>query len=452
MTSELRTDTPSAVAAGEDLQTWDRDHLIHPQYVPGGDSRTRIMIGGQGARLEDSDGRRYLDATGGLWCAQVGHGRHELAEAASRQMQALEFFASFWDFSNEPSIRLARRLVELAPDNIGGVYFTVGGSESNEIAMMMARMYHGRNGEPERNLILSRKDAYHGITYGARTATGLDSFHTEVGPLPEGFHHLTPPKPYRLDNCTDVCVEELERTLEELGPERVAAMIGEPIMGVGGMVVPPDDYWPRIEAVLREHGVLLIFDEVVTAYGRTGTWFGAQQFGVTPDMISTAKGITSGYLPLGAVLVSEEVRDATLREPGFVSGFTYTGHPTCCAVALRNLELVEQENLLDNARETGAYLLERFRELLDLPWVGDVRGCGLMLGIELVKDQESKEPHLELAGALGEKFTDEMGVIIRNVEQNLIFSPPLIFTREDCDEVAAAVRAMLEKYGPTVSG
>jgi putrescine aminotransferase len=229
-------------------------------------------------------------------------------------------------------------------------------------------------------------------------------------------------------------------------------MIGEPIMGVGGMVVPPDDYWPRIEAVLREHGVLLIFDEVVTAYGRTGTWFGAQQFGVTPDMISTAKGITSGYLPLGAVLVSEAVRDTTLREPGFVSGFTYTGHPTCCAVALRNLELLEEENLLDNARETGAYLLERFRELLDLPCVGDVRGCGLMLGIELVKDRDTKEPDVELAGVLGEKFTDEMGVIIRNVEQNLIFSPPLIFTREDCDEVAAAVRAMLEKYGSAVSG
>jgi putrescine aminotransferase len=453
MASELKTDSAAAVAVGgEDLQTWDREHLIHPQYVPGADSRTRIMVRGEGARLEDADGRHYLDATGGLWCAQVGHGRSELADAASRQMQELEFFATFWDFSNEPSVRLARRLVELAPDNIGGVYFTVGGSESNEIAMMMARMYHGRNGEPERNVILSRTDAYHGITYAARAATGLESFHTEVGPLPEGFHHLTPPKPYRLDDCTDVCVEELERTLEEIGPERVAAMIGEPIMGVGGMVVPPDDYWPRIEAVLREHGVLLIFDEVVTAYGRTGTWFGAQQFGVTPDMISTAKGITSGYLPLGAVLVSEAVRDTTLREPGFVSGFTYTGHPTCCAVALRNLELLEEENLLDNARETGAYLLERFRELLDLPCVGDVRGCGLMLGIELVKDRDTKEPDVELAGVLGEKFTDEMGVIIRNVEQNLIFSPPLIFTREDCDEVAAAVRAMLEKYGSAVSG
>jgi adenosylmethionine-8-amino-7-oxononanoate aminotransferase len=445
--AQLKTESTAVVTP--DLHKWDRDHLIHPQYVPTSDSRTRIMVSGKGARLEDSDGRQYLDATGGLWCAQVGHGRHELAEAASEQIEQLEFFASFWDFSNEPSVRLARRLVELAPDNIGGVFFTAGGSEANEIAIMLARMYHERNGQPHRKLILSRHDAYHGITYGARTATGLDSFHTEVGPLPEGYRHLTAPKPYRLDNCTDTCVEELVRVLDEVGSENVAAMIGEPIMGVGGMIVPPDDYWPRMEAVLREHGVLLIFDEVVTAYGRTGTWFGAEQLGVTPDLISTAKGITSGYLPLGAVLASQEIRDTTLRDPGFVSGFTYTGHPTCCAVALRNLELLEDENLLDNARETGAYLLDRFRSLLDLPWVGDVRGKGMMLGIELVKDRETKEPAVELADELGERFTDETGVIIRNIEQNLIFSPPLIFNREDCDEVAEAVRAMLEKYGPT---
>ena len=450
MASELGTQSGSTAAVGgEELQNWDREYLIHPQYVPGSDSRSRIMVKGKGARLEDSDGRRYLDATGGLWCAQVGHGRHELAEAASEQIDRLEFFASFWDFSNEPSVRLAHRLVELAPDNIGGVYFTVGGSEANEISIMMARMYHGRNGQPERNLCLRRKDGYHGIPYGASASTGLDAFHTEIGPLPQGFRHLTAPKPYRLENCTDVCVEELERVLDEVGADQVAAMIGEPIMGVGGMVAPPYDYWSRMEAVLREHGVLLIFDEVVTGYGRTGTWFGAQQFGVTPDIISTAKGITSGYLPLGAVLVSQAVRDTIVREPGFVAGFTYTGHPTCCAVALRNLELLEEEGLLDNARTVGAYLLKCFEDLRDLPWVGDVRGKGMMLGIELVKDRETKEPAVELAAELGERFTDEMGVIIRNVEQNLIFSPPLIFTREDCDEVAAAVRTMLEKYGPT---
>jgi PLP-dependent transaminase len=442
------TDHSSALAgeATADLHRLDREHIIHPQFSPTADSRTRIFTRGRGTRVYDSDGIEYLDATGGLWCAQVGHGRPELAEAAAAQMRDLEFFAAFWDFSNEPSIKLAARLMELAPDNIGGVYFSLGGSESNEIAFMLARMFHARNGQPDRNIILSRHQAYHGVTYGARAATGLDSYHTEVGPIPGGFHHLTAPLPYRVENCTEFCVAELEAAIEELGAENIAAMIGEPIMGVGGMVLPPDDYWPRMEAILQKHGILLIFDEVVTAYGRTGTWFGAQNFGVTPDIISTAKGITSGYVPLGAVLVSDRVRDAALQPPGFVSGFTYTGHPTCCAVALRNLELIEQEGLLDNARVMGEHLLGRFEELLDLPVVGDVRGRGLMLGIELIEDKETKAPNLALAAELGERFTDEMHVIIRNIEQHLIFSPPLVSTREDCDQIADAVRTMIERY------
>ena len=436
-----------AVEKDGDLHRWDREHIIHPQFSPTADSRVRIMVRGSGARIYDSDGREYLDATGGLWCAQVGHGRTELAQAAQQQMEELEFFASFWDFSNEPSIQLARKLVGLAPANIGGVYFALGGSEANEIAFMLARTFHSRHDQPERNIILAREGAYHGITYGARAATGLDSFHTEVGPLPDGFRHVTAPHPYRVEDCTDTCVAELERVIAEVGADKIAAMIGEPIMGVGGMIVPPEDYWPRIEAVLRRHGILLIFDEVVTAYGRTGTWFGAERFGVTPDIMSTAKGITSGYLPLGAVLVSEQVRDAALQPPGFVSGFTYTGHPTCCAVALKNLELIEAEGLLANAHEMGSYLLSRFEELTEFPVVGDVRGCGLMLGIELVEDKVTKTPNIALGEILGERFTADTGVIIRNVNQNLIFSPPLVFTRDDCDQVADAVRAMLERYG-----
>lgn len=434
-----------------DLHRWDRDHLIHPQFSPTEDSTTRIMVRGSGFRLEDSEGRQYLDATGGLWCAQVGHGRVELGETARAQMGELEFFASFWDFSNEPAVRLARKLIELAPENMAGVYFTLGGSEANEIAFMLARMFHHRHGQPERKLILSRQLAYHGITYASRAATGLDVFHEEIGPLPGGFRHLTAPQPYRVENCTDTCVAELEAVIAEVGAENIAAMIGEPIMGVGGMVPPPDDYWPRMAEVLRKNGILLIFDEVVTAYGRIGSWFGAQHFGVTPDIITTAKGITSGYLPLGAVLASTEVRDTALREPGFVSGFTYTGHPTCCAVALHNLQIIEEEGLLANAREMGDYLLGRFQELLELPMVGDVRGCGMMLGIELVKDKATKEPDLDLATLLGERFTDEKGVIIRNVNQNLIFSPPLVFTREACDEVVDAVREMLKRYGMPVA-
>jgi adenosylmethionine-8-amino-7-oxononanoate aminotransferase len=429
----------------EELRAFDGAHNIHPQLAPTPETRPTMMVNGRGARLVDSTGAEYLDATGGLWLAQVGHGRKELAEAARDQMERLEFFASFWDFTNEPAARLTKRLLELATPGMGYVYFTTGGGESNEIAMMMARLYHHRRGEHDRYVILSRKNGYHGITYGARAATGLDVFHEGVGPLPEGFVHLTAPHPYRVERCTDTCVSELEETIERVGAGRIAAMIGEPVMGVGGMVVPPDDYWPRIHEVLSRHGILLILDEVVTAYGRTGTWFGAEQWGIEPDFLSTAKGLTSGYFPLGAVIVRDSVGDVVVSDDGFVSGFTYTGHPTACAVALRNLELIESEGLLDNAREMGAYLLEGFRSLLELPVVGDVRGLGLMLGIELVSDKATKEPALDLGKEIGERFFRETGVIVRTIGSTLIFSPPLVFTREDCDAVVTAVRSMLER-------
>ena len=327
------------------IEQWDHDHVIHPQYAPATSDRPRVMVEGRGSRLVDSHGREYLDATGGLWLAQVGHGRRELAAAAQEQMEKLKYFASFWDFTNEPAARLARRLTDLS--GLAGVYFTTGGSESNEIAIMMARLFHARRGAHGRTVILARRKAYHGVTYAARAATGLDVFHTDVGPLPGDFVHLTPPEPYRMDSCTDTCVAELEATIEGLGADRIAAMIAEPVMGMAGMVAPPDDYWPRITALLQEHGILLILDEVVTAYGRTGTWFAAEHWNLAPDIVSTAKGLTSGYVPLGAVLVSHAIRTPCSSESGFISGFTYNGHPTCCAVALANLEIIEAEGLLD---------------------------------------------------------------------------------------------------------
>lgn len=440
-------DTHDAMRATDDaaeLRSWDQRHLIHPQYLPHTEPPPRLFVRGRGSRLFDTSGKEYLDATGGLWLAQIGHGRPEIAETAKDQIEQLEYFASFWDFSNIPAVRLGKRILEIAPPGLEAIYYTTGGSESNEIAIMMARMYHARNGEPDRTIVLSRHNAYHGITYGARAATGLEAFHTDIGPLPGGFHYLTAPNPYHQENATDECIAELERTINQLGAPRIAAMIGEPILGVGGMVVPPDDYWPKVCDLLRRYGILLIVDEVVTAYGRTGTWFAAEQWDLAPDVISTAKGITSGYYPLGAVLVSGPVRDA-IADGGFVAGFTYTGHPTACAVALRNLEIIDDEGLLENARVSGDYLLQRLRALVGHPCVGDVRGRGLMLAIELVKDKASKEPALELGAALGRRFTDETGVIIRNINNTLIFSPPLIFTKEDCDEVADAVELMINR-------
>ncbi len=305
--------TTSAMTAAQQLMERDRQLLIHP-YLPGATAERVVMTEGAGCRLKDVEGREYLDATGGLWLAQIGHGRSEIAEVAAQQMRRLEYFTSFWEFSNDRAIELASRLVEIAPEGLSRVYFTSGGSESNEAALRMARYVHNRRGHEGRDWILARRSAYHGIGYGSGSASGLPIYHDGFGPMLPHVRHLTPPWPYRTElfdgrDATDFCLDELERTIEELGGDRIAAMIGEPIMGVGGMLVPPDDYWPRVRELLSAHGILLIFDEVVTAFGRTGSWFGAQHFGVEPDIIVTAKGITSGYIPLGAVLVSEPVAE-----------------------------------------------------------------------------------------------------------------------------------------------
>lgn len=443
--------TTSATTASEQLAERDRQLLIHP-YLPGAVQERVIMTEGFGCRLRDIDGREYLDATGGLWLAQIGHGRAEIAEVAADQMRRLEYFTSFWEFSNDRAIELAGRLVELAPDSVSRVYFTSGGSEANEAALRMARYVHNRRGHEGRDWILARRSAYHGIGYGSGSASGLPIYHDGFGPMLPHVRHLTPPWPYRAElfdgrDPTDFCLDELERTIAELGGERIAAMIGEPIMGVGGMIVPPDDYWPRVRELLSAHGILLIFDEVVTAFGRTGSWFGAQHFGVEPDLIVTAKGITSGYIPLGAVLVSEPIAETLIREHGFPVGFTYNGHPAACAVALRNLEIIEREGLLDRARDIGALLLTELSSLEALPVVGEVRGVGMMLGIELVSDKQTREP-ISMHAAPHDVIRRETGVLVRDCAHTLVLSPPLVMTEPEAAQVVTAVRSVLERMAP----
>ncbi len=436
-----------ASRTADELATIDRDLIIHP-YLPRAVEERVVMVEGDGCRLRDVEGREYLDATGGLWLAQIGHGRREVAAAAARQMERLEYFTSFWEFSNEPAITLAERLVSISPPKQTHVYFTSGGSEGNEAALKMARYAHSRRGQPERTWVLARHHAYHGVGYGSGTATGFPVYHEGFGPMLPNVRHLTPPWPYRAelfdgDDPTDFCVRELERTIDELGADQIAAFIGEPVMGVAGMIVPPDDYWPRIAELLQANGITLIFDEVVSAYGRIGHWFAAEHFGVEPDIIVTAKGITSGYAPLGAVLVSEAIADA-ITEEGFPMGFTYNGHPTSCAVALANLDVIESEGLLERARETGDYILERLRGLLDLPVVGEVRGVGMMHAVELVGDRDTREP-LAMDSAPQDVIRRETGVIVRDCGHSLVISPPLILSRAESDEVVDAMRSVLER-------
>ncbi|WP_262697906.1 MULTISPECIES: aspartate aminotransferase family protein [Streptomyces] len=438
-----------------DLTRLDRAHIIHP-YLPGSATERVVMTEGSGCRLTDSEGRSYLDATGGLWLAQVGHGRAELADVAHEQMRKLEYFTSFWEFSNDRAIELAARLAEMAPEPLNHVYFTSGGSEGNEAAIKMARYYHHRRGESSRTWILARSKAYHGIGYGGGSATGFPLYHEGFAPMMPHVSHLTPPWPYRTElydgqDPTDFLIRELEDRIAEIGPQNIAAMIGEPIMGVGGMLVPPADYWPRVREVLDRHGILLIFDEVVTAYGRVGEWFAAQYFGVTPDIIVTAKGITSGYVPLGALLVGDHVAEALLREHGFPMGYTYNGHPVATAVAAANLGIIEEEGMLARATSLGAFLHSELEgQLGELPILGEIRSVGMMLAVELVKDRDTREPlPLHPDRMPHDVIRRETGVIVRDSAHSLVLSPPLVMSETEAKEAASALRSVLERTAPT---
>jgi adenosylmethionine-8-amino-7-oxononanoate aminotransferase len=433
------------VATHEQIQRWDDEHVIHPWSFAG---PSLLLVRGEGSSYFDAQGREYLDALGGIQLCEIGHGRAELAEVAAAQMAELEYAPMFWNFGNERAAELAHRLVELAPEGIAEVFFTNGGSESCESAIKMARLYHWNRGEPERTYVLSLSHSYHGMTYGALSASGLSGLKVGVGELPGGFYHLTTPYPYRGATFDD-CLRELEETIERLGPGRIAAFIGEPVLTVGGVIVPPPEYWRAVTKLCREHGILLIADEVVTAFGRLGEWFASPSWGMAPDLIATAKGLTSGYLPLGAVLATREVGE-TLRtaDSGFMHGYTYCGHPVACAVALKNLEVIEREDLAANANRVGAHLLEGLRSLLELPVVGDVRGAGLLASVELVADKEQRTPIEVRRQEIADRVRDEQRVIVRSIYQNVIVAPCLVLTEQEADRIVEALHAVLATTSP----
>jgi putrescine aminotransferase len=413
------------------LAELDAAHVLHPHAVVGSPAPPVVWARGKGALLWDVDGREYVDGTCGLWQCAVGHGREELARVAAEQMAQLEFYASFWNFANEPSIRLAARLAELSPPGLDRIFFTNGGSEGIETAIKLVRLAWEAAGEPERDVILSRKAAYHGVGSASLAATGIPPLKEGFGPLPPGFVHLSTPT---LRSDVDALIDELETTIAEHGAERIAAFVGEPVLGVGGMIPPPEGYWPRVQEVLRAHGILLVLDEIVTGYGRTGHWFAAQRYGLDPDVIVTAKALTSGYVPMGAVLVHDSLVEL-LDGTAFRHGFTYNGHPVGAAVALANLEIIEREGLLERAAETGARMLERLRPAAELGGVAEVRGVGLMLGLEL---EEGIDAAPVAARAL------DQGVVVRASGQKIVLSPPFVIEDEQADRV---VDTLLDALG-----
>jgi len=433
------------------LEDLDRQHIIHPHQSRDNTER-QVIVRGKGAVVWDAAGREYLDVSGGgNWALQVGLGCAELTWAAAAQMDELAYYSAFFGFSNDKAVRLAARLIDLAPAGLDRVFFTNGGSEATESAIKFARLFHYRNGEPDRTWIISRQFAYHGTTLGSGTATGLSMMQEGIGPTLPHVELVSAPYPsreadfYGGQDTTEFLLAELEQTIERIGAGNIAAMIGEPIMGGGGILIPPADYWPRVRELLSRHGILLIADEVVTAFGRTGVWFESDRQGMRPDMLCIAKGLTSGYQPLGGVLMSDAIGEVVSGDYLF-HGHTYSGHPVACAVALANLDVIEQQDLLGRSVQIEHWFRELLAPLAEHPLIGELRFVGATAGIELVTDQTTRAP------LLAPEVTVEMrrthNIVLRDYGPTIVFSPSLVLTREQAETAASALIEVLSRLSP----
>jgi putrescine aminotransferase len=430
------------------LQQLDRQHYLHPftDFKALGAKGARIIVRAEGVYLIDSEGHRILDGMAGLWCVNVGYGRRELAEAAYRQMLELPYYNSFFQTAHPPAIELAKQLVDVTPSQFNRVFFTGSGSEANDTVVRMVRRYWDLLGEPQRSVIISRENAYHGSTMAGASLGGMAFMHAQGGlPIP-GIVHIR--QPYWYADGGELTPAEfgleaaraLERKIEELGARRVAAFIGEPIQGAGGVIIPPETYWPEIQRICDRHGILLVADEVICGFGRTGSWFGSDHFGIRPDLMPIAKGMSSGYLPIGGVMVGDRVADVLIEKGGeFAHGYTYSGHPAACAVASANLRILQEENLVARVRdELGPCLARKWRELAEHPLVGEARCTGLIGALELVRDKAGRR-FFDKRGEVGticRDFCFENGLIMRAVRDTMIVSPPLVITPGQLDELA----------------
>ena len=437
----------------------DLDYCIHPwtDFSEWPRTGSTIMVRGDGPHVWNAEGEKFIDGIGGLWFANVGFGRQELIDAATRQLGMLPQFSYFTDIGNPPATELAAKLAALAPGDLNRVFFSTGGSVANDSAVRIAHFYFSALGRPSKRLIISRKYAYHGSTYLASAMCGKESekkgFH-----YPEGLvHHVSEANCYRMPegvhdepSYCDYLVDEFERKIVELGSENVACFFAEPIMGAGGVLVAPAGYHRRMKEVCEENDILYVSDEVVTAFGRLGHFFASEdRFDVTPDMIVTAKGITSGYMPLAATLVSDRMYDAIAERPDgamLTHGFTYSGHAVACAVALANIDVMERDDICGHVRAMGPYFEERLKTLGDLPIVGDVRGSHFMLCVESVRDRASKATFPDDA-RIGSRIADHAqsrGLIVRPIGNLNVLSPALILSREEIDRIVAILREAIE--------
>lgn len=429
------------------LQAIDNAHHLHP-FTDHKDLRgagARMITHANGPFIYDSEGKELLDGMAGLWCVNVGYGRNELAEAAYSQMKELPYYNSFFRCSTPTPVLLAKKLAEIAPKHINQVFYGSSGSESNDTALRLVRHYWVLEGKPQKNRIISREMAYHGSTVAGSSLGGMSGMHEQLGGAVPNIVHVMMPYAYELAEPGESdhdfglrAAKAVEDAILEAGPDNVAAFIGEPIQGAGGVKIPPASYWPEVQRICRKYDVLLMLDEVITGYGRTGEWFAAQSMGIEPDMITTAKALTSGYQPLSALLVGDRIASTLVEKGGeFNHGYTYSGHPVCCAVALKNLEIIEQEGLIERVRtDTGPYFAQMLKERVSgHPLVGEVRSFGLMGAIEIVRDKATRE-RFEPVGSAAVVVRDHAianGMMMRATGDSMILSPPLIWTRETID-------------------
>jgi len=422
---------------------------------------SRIVTHAEGCYIFDGDGNRILDGMAGLWCVNVGYGRDELADVAAEQMRELPFYNTFFKTVTPPTVLLAEKIAKLTGYRLPHIFFNASGSEANDTVFRMVRHYWKLKGQPKRTVFISRWNAYHGSTVAGVSLGGMTFMH-EQGNLPvPGVEHVR--QPYWFNEGRDmspedfglVCAKAIEDKILEVGPENVAAFIGEPLQGAGGVIIPPANYWPEVERICRKYGILLVCDEVICGFGRTGNWWGHETMGVSPDIIAMAKGLSSGYMPISATAVSKEIVDVLKTGGDFVHGFTYSGHPVAAAVALRNIEIMEREHLIERTRnETGPYLAKALATLNDHPLVGETRSVGLIGAVEIVADKVSGARFGGAEGTAGPMVRDlciENGLMVRGIRDTIVMCPPLIITTEQIDAMISIIRQAIDLAAPKLT-
>ncbi|QYX57294.1 aspartate aminotransferase family protein [Roseovarius sp. SCSIO 43702] len=440
----------------DELQKLDAAHHMHP-FTSGTElagKGARVITRAKGVTLTDSDGNEMLDAMAGLWCVNIGYGRDELADAAARQMKELPYYNTFFHTTHVPAIALSQKLAELTPPHINNVFFASSGSEANDTNIRLVRTYWAEKGHPEKKIIITRHNAYHGSSVGSASLGGMKPMHAHGGlPIPD-IHHIDEPNWYAAGgdmSPEDFGLErarQLETAIEHYGADRVAAFIGEPVQGAGGVIIPPETYWPEIERICRKHDILLIADEVICGFGRTGKWFGSETMGITPDIMTIAKGLSSGYAPIGGSLLSDEVAKV-MNDCDFAHGYTYSGHPVACAVALENLRILDEEGIVDRVgSETAPYAKEKWESLADHPLVGEARIIGLMGSIALSPDPANRAPFKADTGTAGlicREHCFNSGLVMRHVGDRMVISPPLVITKDEIDTLVDRAWQALDK-------